>query len=59
MILINFIKFIVQLFSSGKDQTLIGLSGLKETREPVLQEIIKPVNTKNIKLSDLMKGAEY
>lgn len=56
----NFINWIGQIFGQDKnDRNLIGLTGLKDVETPVFQEIQKPVNTKNIKLSDLMKGADY
>lgn len=60
MILINFINSILEIFGFFKgENTLVGLSQLRETKEPVLQEIQKPRNNKNIKISDLIKGADY
>jgi len=60
MLLINFINLICEIFGFNKtDNTLVGLSQLRETKEPVLQEIPKTLNSKNIKISDLIKGGDY
>ncbi|MDD3014761.1 MAG: hypothetical protein PHC34_13755 [Candidatus Gastranaerophilales bacterium] len=60
MIFINFINWICKIFNSNRgDNTFVGLSRLREVKEPVLQEIQKPVNNKNIKISDLIKGGDY
>jgi len=60
MVFMNFIKWMCEIFGFNKDDnTLVGLSQLRETKEPVLQEIQKPGNNKDIKLSDLIRGENY
>lgn len=60
MFFINFITRIFDIFnSSKKDNILVGLSQLRESKEPVLQEVQKPKSNKNTKLSDLIKGENY
>jgi|GEM_PF-4937372 len=60
MFFINFITRIFDIFnSSKKDNILVGLSQLRESKEPVLQEVQKPKSNKNTKLSDLIKGGNY
>lgn len=59
MIFVNFMNWILEILGFNKsDNVLVGLSQLRETKEPVLQEVRKPSNNRDVKLSDLIKGGD-
>jgi hypothetical protein len=52
-------NWILEILGFNKsDNVLVGLSQLRETKEPVLQEVRKPSNNRDVKLSDLIKGGD-
>lgn len=53
----DFVNFMKELFMLKKyDDTMVGLSGFKKAQQ-VPPAIVRPGNSKDIKLSDLMRRA--